>query len=727
MSEKQPQKYGLFLGVFTPSMLTILGTIMYLRFGWVVGNAGLFEALVIVSIANVITLITALSVSSLATSQRVGVGGAYFLISRSLGIEIGGAIGLPLYLSQAVSLTLYCFGLSETISMMFGWNSGPLNMGLAIVFIILITLSALKATALVLKTQVLILVSVGISIIALLAGTDWSAPIVVENGNYLSEGAGGFWQVFAVFFPAVTGILTGLSLSGDLRDPERDIPYGTLGAVLVGFVLYMVIPLALAHHSDPTALRDNQLIWMEVAWGGQWLIWPGLLTAIISSAIGSILAAPRTLQAMADDGVLPKFIGETTDGEPKRAMYFSGFVAIIAVFLGDLNSVATVVTLFFLTTYGMINIVNVLEIIAGNPSFRPRIRISWQISLMAAIGCFGVMFLINPMVSVLAFSLEIIIYFILSRRSLTTTWGDMRAGAMMALTRWSLLRQRQLEKHARNWRPHILIFSSNVKKDLKEIRLASSFSQGRGITTVCSLRIGDLDDLEDIEEEARRNNEFLRSKRVAAFCEVDVASSLESGLVTVVQANGIAGLQSNTISIGWPSAEEFPLELLYSMRRLDRLGKSILVLRLLERDKNEPRQLGVWWSGAKENGDLMLLLAYLLTQSREWNGYNIVLKTIVNHESESRNRHAALLQLCENTRITAKPEVFVLKEDEKIRDVIQRESRDCALIFMGLSSPESGKEADFGANLRNLVDGMPSVVLVRNSGKFRGDLLGTSN
>lgn len=727
MSEKQSQKYGLFLGVFTPSMLTILGTIMYLRFGWVVGNAGLFEALLIVGVANVITLITALSVSSLATSQRVGVGGAYFLISRSLGIEVGGAIGLPLYLSQAVSLTLYCFGLAETISMMFGWTSQILNMGLAIVFIILITLSALKATAIVLKTQVLILVSVGLSIVALLMGANWAEPVVVENGNYLSEGVDGFWAVFAVFFPAVTGILTGLSLSGDLKDPEKDIPYGTMGAVLVGLVIYMIIPLALAHHQDPAALRDNQLIWMDVAWGGGWLIWPGLLTAIISSAIGSILAAPRTLQAMADDGVLPKFIGETTDGEPKLAMYFSGVVAIVAVFLGDLNAVATVVTLFFLTTYGMINIVNVLEIIAGNPSFRPRIRISWQMSLLAALGCFGVMFLINPLVSVLAFSLELIIYFVLSRRALTTTWGDMRAGAMMALTRWSLLRQRQLEKHARNWRPHILIFSSNVKKDVKEIRLASSFSQGRGITTVCSLRIGDLDDLENIEEEARRNNDFLRSQRVAAFCEVDVATSLESGLVTVVQANGIAGLQSNTISIGWPSAEEFPLELLYSMRRLDRLGKSILVLRLLGRQKNEPRQLGIWWSGAKDNGDLMLLLAYLLSQSREWKGYEIVLKTIVNQESESRNRQATLLQICQNTRISAKPEVFVLGENEQIRDVIQRESKDCALIFMGLSSPETGKEKEFGENLRNLVEGMPSVVLVRNSGRFRGGLLGSSN
>ena len=366
MAEKEAQKYGLFLGVFTPSMLTILGTIMYLRFGWVVGNAGILRALLIVGVANVITLITALSVSSLATSQRVGVGGAYYIISRSLGIEVGGAIGLPLYLSQTVSLTLYCYGLSESISMLFGGSHPALEMVLTIIFIILITLSALKATSIVLRLQVGILIAVGISIVALVVGADWNAPIIIPEGNYGSEDVSGFWDVFAVFFPAVTGILTGLSLSGDLKDPERDIPWGTLGAVLVGLVLYLLIPVALAHHQDPAALRDNQLIWDSIAWGGAWLVWPGLLTAIISSAIGSILAAPRTLQALADDGVLPKFIGETTDGEPKFAMYLSGGVALCAVALGDLNAVATVVTLFFLTTYGMINIVNVLEELSSN-------------------------------------------------------------------------------------------------------------------------------------------------------------------------------------------------------------------------------------------------------------------------------------------------------------------------------------------------------------------------
>ena len=166
MEEQESQKYGTFLGVFTPSILTILGAIMYLRFGWVVGNSGLYSALVIVIIANVITLITAFSVSSLATSQRVGVGGAYYLISRALGVEMGAAIGLPLYLSQAVSLTLYCYALSESIQIL--WPAVPVQL-FAGIFIILVTASALRATDLVLKSQVGIFVLVGLFPLAILS------------------------------------------------------------------------------------------------------------------------------------------------------------------------------------------------------------------------------------------------------------------------------------------------------------------------------------------------------------------------------------------------------------------------------------------------------------------------------------------------------------------------------------------------------------------------------
>ena len=196
MSTEQTEgtKYGTMLGVFIPSILTILGAIMHLRFGWVVGNAGLWSTLMIVGLANAITLITALSVSSLATSQRVGVGGAYFPISRSLGVSMGGAIWLPLYLSQAISLTLYCYALAESLTMVF--PSAPIQ-PLAANFIIGVTVSALKATELVLRSQVFIFVMVLLSIVSLMMGVDWSGNIQITQAGYASVDATGFWDDLA--------------------------------------------------------------------------------------------------------------------------------------------------------------------------------------------------------------------------------------------------------------------------------------------------------------------------------------------------------------------------------------------------------------------------------------------------------------------------------------------------------------------------------------------------
>jgi amino acid transporter len=648
----------------------------------------------IVILANVITLVTAFSVSSLATSQRVGVGGAYFLISRSLGVEVGGAIGLPLYLSQSVSLTLYCYALAECIGMY--WAGAPTQL-LAAIFIVLVTAGALKATAWVLKSQIFIFVLVLISIASLFLGVDWSVPVSIPEGNYLHEDAHGFWQVFAVFFPAVTGILTGLSLSGDLKSPERSLPIGTLGAVLLGFSVYLIIPLALAHYPNAEELRMNPLVWTKAA-AFPLLIFPGLLAAILSSAIGSILSAPRTLQALSDDGVLPAYVGKTTDGEPKFAMYLSGGVALLAVLLGDLNAVAIVVTMFFLTTYCMINVI-------------------------AALGCFLVMILINPLASMLAFLIQIGIYLYISSRPLQTTWGDMRGGLMMAIARWALLAYKNLEEHRRNWRPHILVFSKDIKEELAMIQLASELSLGRGIVTIANLRSVGLDQKIDLKEDTKLMNNYLLEKGIDAFCEVDIVPSIPAGMVTVAQANGIAGLQSNTLMMGWPSAKEFPKTTAQVMHSFDHLQKSLIFTRLTGFNKNAMLEIDVWWSGTYDNGDLMLLLAHLLTQTKRWHKAKINLKTMVDDSSLVAERKVALRKIRKETRISAHCEVLERTGEKGINSVILENSKDAALVILGLSLPEEGAEIEYGERYTSLVEGLDNVILVRNSGPFRGTLI----
>jgi len=453
---RSDKKLGTFLGVFTPTILTILGVIMYLRSGWLVGHLGLTQVLLIVVISNLITLITTLSFSSVATNIRVGVGGAYYIISRSLGLEIGGAIGLPLFLAQVFSVTLYSFGLAE--SLRIAWPSVPVQ---TVTFFIVIIVGALTffGAKLALKTQIPLMVLVGVSLVALIVGA-----IIKSSGHpfphTVPSGELNFWVGFAVFFPAVTGVMAGLGLSGDLRDPGRAIPIGAISAVLTGFAIYLLVPVILTLGATQAELRDDSMIWLRIAPLGALFILPGLWGAIFSSAVGSMLGAPRTLQALAMDRVVPKHLAGFGSGwkELLPGLVIAIVISLGAVFLGNLNAVAPLVTMFFLTTYGTINIVAALETLSGDPSWRPKLRVPWFISLLGGLACLVVIFLINPVAGVVAILAEILLWMLLSRRESTATWGDARRGIYESLIRWALIRLSRRPVNPRNWRPHILVF-----------------------------------------------------------------------------------------------------------------------------------------------------------------------------------------------------------------------------------------------------------------------------
>jgi amino acid transporter len=432
---------GTFIGVFTPSTLTILGVILYLRTGWVVGNVGLVGALAIIILANLITFATALSVSSVATNMEVGPGGAYYIISRSLGVEIGAAIGLPLFLAQAFSITLYAYGLAE--SLQYVWPDLP-QVPVAAVTVLLVALLAARGAGVALKLQLPIMAAIVLSLLVFFFGVPRSMPQSVDLFGHITDPAG-FWTVFAVFFPAVTGIMAGISLSGDLKDPTRSIPRGTIVAVIVGFVVYVAVAIALALAASSRDLVADPLIWFTIAGGFAFLIFPGLWGAIFSSAVGSVLGAPRTL----------------------------------------LNAVAPILTMFFLTTYGMVNLVAGLERLSGDPSFRPTMKVHWIVSLGGAGACFWAMFLINPLVAAVALLVELGIYLLVRRRALTARWGDARRSALVSLVRSTVLQLRRLPEDPRNWRPNILMFTTDPDRDHATARFANWLVQDRGIGASC--------------------------------------------------------------------------------------------------------------------------------------------------------------------------------------------------------------------------------------------------
>jgi amino acid transporter len=718
------EKLGTFLGVFTPSVLTILGVILYLRAGWVVGSVGLTGALVIIVIANLVTLATALSVSAVATNMRVGAGGAYYIISRSLGIEVGAAIGIPLFLAQAVSVTLYSFGLAESLSIV--WPAVPERL-VAAVTVMVVALLAARGAGLALRLQVPIMVAIGLSLVALAIGVVRSAPEVVHLSSAFDEPPG-FWVVFAVFFPAVTGILAGISLSGDLKRPDRSIPRGTIAAVLVGFTVYVIVVIGLALAADPATLVSDHLIWFTIAGGIGFLIFPGLWGAIFSSAVGSVLSAPRTLEAMISDRVLPRWLG-TPLGKvkgPGVPLLASLAVALAAVLLGGIDAVAPVLTMFFLTTYGMVNLVAGVENLTADPSYRPTMNVHWAISLAGAGACFWVMFLINPAALVVAIVIEIGVYLAMRRRALVAPWGDLRRGAMMSLVRSTVIQLRRLPNDPRNWRPNILLFSGDVRKRPDLARFAAWLVQDRGILTVCELGVGSLDvEAGTVITRRVQLDEDLDDLGVVAFAEVDIVGDFVEGAVAVAQANGIAGIESNTVMFGYSDKLDRRASTLRVIERLAKVGKSAIICRPVDRRRRVARRrIHVWWGGLQNNGDMLALFAHLISLNPEWRDATIRIMSIASSEMMAERNARMLDTVIRAARIPAETEVLVRRSGQSVQDLIRERSENADVVLMGLRASQPGEELETARRLDELVDGLPTVIFVRSAGEFRGRLLG---
>ncbi len=715
---------GTFIGVFTPSILTILGVILYLRAGWVVGNVGLVGALAIVILANLITLATALSVSSVATNMEVGPGGAYYIISRSLGVEIGAAIGLPLFLAQAFSITLYAYGLAE--SFQYVWPNLP-QMPVAAATVLLVALLAARGAGVALRLQLPIMAAIALSLIVLLIGVARSLPDSVDLVAHVGDPAS-FWTVFAVFFPAVTGIMAGISLSGDLRNPTRSIPRGTIAAVLVGFAVYVVVTIALALVVSPAALVDDPLIWFSIAGGLAFLIFPGLWGAIFSSAVGSVLGAPRTLEALINDRVLPtRFAAKVGRIQgPGVPLLITTAIAFLAVGLGGLNAVAPILTMFFLTTYGMVNFVAGLERLSGDPSFRPTMKVHWAISLGGAAACFWAMFLISPIASLLALVVELGIYLLVRRRALTARWGDVRRSALVSFVRSTVLQLRRLPEEPRNWRPNILMFTTDPERDLPTARFANWLVQDRGILTVNQLIEGSIvDHVERVPDAVRSLNTVLEQAGLTGFGEVEIVPDLERGMVSVAQSNGIAGIASNTVLFGWRERRDEMATVLRAIEDLALLKKSSVICRPVpQRLAPTGRTINVWWGGMQQNGDLLVLFAHLLSLDPGWRDATISIKSIATSDMMAQRTERSLEEMLRAARIGAEFEVIRKPEDRTVQEIIHDRSRDAEVVFLGMKEIQPNEAEGQVDRLLDLMSGLQTVLLVRNSGPFRGQLLG---
>ena len=656
-SKTSDSQQGLGFGtapVFLTSITTILGAILFLRFGYAVGNIGLWGSLLVIILGHFVTIPTVLAVSEIATNRRVAGGGAYYIVSRSFGTSIGGAIGLALYLSQAISIAFYMVAFAEAFGPVYEWIAGRYEISLDPRWVsvpstvLLIVLMLTKGANMGMSVLWGVSVILGASIATFFLGN--SPESIQPDGLNVTariENGDNFSTVFATCFPAFTGMIAGLGLSGDLKNPQRSIPLGTIGATLTGMIVYTLVAFKLCQSATPEALAADQFIMARISlWGPA--IYIGLGAAALSSALGSILVAPRTLQALARDNVLPiamlnrlleKGIGKNQ--EPVWATCVSGVIAMVFVVVGGVDFIAQILSMFFMVMYGALCIVSFLEHFAGNPSYRPTFHSRWYLSLLGAVMCGLMMVQISLLYAFISVGLMVAIYLGLrhsmqGQRDLTAIFQ----GTMFQLTRWiqTTLQKSRVIKSEGGWRPSIVTVTRFGERRLGHFDLLRWICHRHGFGHF--LQFLQADYSLSSENEARPLVDRLIGRTEVSdagiFVDSVVCPTFQLAISQILQMPGISGLPNNSILLEFKKENLDELdEVAQGARLAVDLRFNALILCSTEYRFGYRSSIDVWVTedDLKNNASMMLLLAYIIVGHPEWKRASIRLFAC----SETRN------------------------------------------------------------------------------------------
>ncbi|GFY60837.1 solute carrier family 12 member 2 [Trichonephila inaurata madagascariensis] len=605
-TEKQAAvKFGWIQGVLVRCLLNIWGVMLFLRLSWVVGQAGIGLACVVILLATLVTILTTLSMSAICTNGEVKGGGTYYMISRSLGPEFGGSIGFIFSVANAVAVAMYVVGFAETLKVLLWTNDMPLlDNGINDVRIIsCITVVVILGIAIVgteweTKAQIILLLILLAAMADFLAGAafspneeqmargylGWNKTVFIENFGPHFTGEEGFFSVFAVFFPAATGILAGANISGDLKDPQTAIPKGTLLAILIttlSYILFVVVAgstVLLDSNGNDTFVKDrawdlltnctlgedgkcmygllNDYQVMEMVSAFSPIIYAGIFAATLSSALASLVSAPKIFQALCKDKLFPGIHffakGYGKNNEPRRGYLLAFVVALGCCAIGDLNHIAPLISNFFLAAYCLINLSCFHATFVKAPGFRPAFRYySMWLGFMGAVLCLLVMFIINWVTSLITFAVVSLLYLCIYQRKPDVNWGSSTQAQTYSLALNAVMKLNEVADHVKNYRPQLLVLTGHPSNRPPLIDF------GYTITKKLSLLIcGNVVTKEHLNYKTRSGmlelgHKYLRHRGIKAFYSAVEDTSFSRGVSSLIQVAGMGKLRPNMILMGY--------------------------------------------------------------------------------------------------------------------------------------------------------------------------------
>ncbi|KRZ03365.1 Solute carrier family 12 member 5, partial [Trichinella zimbabwensis] len=761
---------GTLIGVYLPTVQHILGVQMFLRLFWIVGIAGIAESFGM-------TFLTSISVSAIATNGVIESGGAYFMISRNLGPEFGGAIGILYYFANAVATSMYLVGGVE-ILLMYLAPSLP-RFGSATEFneIDMFNNFRVYATALLLIEFCIValgvkfvqffapisLACVAISIFSVYIGaflsnaessphwcnkaengSIWSSyctydsdlsqmicddyfnqsDVTVVPGipgfsntllwenmahNYMNYGdvtpnapgnhrrevtqdlTTSFFILLAIFYPSVTGIFTGANMSGDLKNPHKSLPIGTIAAQITTSFIYLSLVLIFGGTMHGALLRDKygeslrgDMVVALMGWPSKWVILIGSFTSTFGAALQCLCSAPRLLQSIAKDDVIPflRIFGRVTRyNEPFNALLITTAVAEGAILIGGIDYIAPVVDFFFLMCYCFVNLVCAMQTLMNAPNWRPRYQLyHWSLSLLGALLCLFIMFATHWYYAIVVLILCATIYKYIEYKGANKEWGDGLRGFALSTAQYSLLQiEDDQNQHPKNWRPQLLVLLKMDEKrknvNAKMLQLAGQLKAGQGLTIVASIVEGDPGHVEDrkmaeaIKQDLKKQ---LKEAKVRGFINVVLCEHLSENISTLIQSIGIGGLRPNTVIVGWPSSwkdsvhqqDDDYWNFLDAVHRAATVDMCLLVPKGLpqfpEPGDRMQGTIDVWW--IIHDGGLLVLLPFLLRQHKVWRQCKLRIFTVAQLHDNSVKMKEDLENWVYQLRINASVDVVELAD-----------------------------------------------------------------
>ncbi|XP_075875744.1 solute carrier family 12 member 7-like isoform X2 [Nelusetta ayraudi] len=827
---------GTFIGVYLPCMQNILGVILFLRLNWIVGTAGILESFAIVSMCCICTLLTAISMSAIATNGVVPAGGSYYMISRSLGPEFGGAVGLCLYLGTTFAGSLYILGTIEILLLYIvptasvfpeGDNESMLNnmriygtcclvlmalvvfVGvkyvnkLALVFLACVVLSIMATYAGVIKTVIgpsevtfcllgnrtlrsdmfdtcaktltvnnqtvttelwsifcnsshlnatcdeyfeVNNVTEMPAIPGLLSGVikdnlwgeygkggvfiekkdELSVPVQktlpVNNVYNMNDIATYFTLLVGIYFPSVTGIMAGSNRSGDLRDAQRSIPFGTIMAIITTSLIYISCVVLFGACIERVVLRDKFGFSVKkipvlgiLAWPSPWVIVIGSFFSCCGAGLQSLTGAPRLLQAIARDGIIPFFqvFGHgKSNGEPTWALLLTVAICEIGILIASLDAVAPILSMFFLMCYLFVNLACAVQTLLRTPNWRPRFKFyHWTLSFLGMSLCLSLMFVSSWYYALVAVVIAGSIYKYIEYKGAVKEWGDGIRGLSLNAARYALIRLEEVPLHTKNWRPQVMVLCKlDTDLAVKHPRLLSFTTQlkaGKGLTIFCSVLEGTY---MTRGAEAKTGEQNLKAaitaEKTKGFSHVVVTSSLRDGFSMLIQAAGLGGMKHNTVLMAWPAAWKqargsLPRRnFIETVRETTEAHQALLVAKNIDHfPSNQERLKGgtidVWW--IVHDGGLLMLLPFLLIQHKVWRKCTMRIFTVAQMDDNSIQMKKDLQMFLYHLRLNAEVEVVEVHDSDisafTYEKTLVMEQRSQMLKQMQLSRTEREREA----------------------------------